>query len=137
MRYLLDTNIISELRKGDRANAGVRDWFDSTDSDDLAISVLVLGEIRLGIMRLRRRDPTAADRLEDWSTRLRAAYRHRTFPVDGAVMEEWARLNLERPLPVIDSIQAATAAVHELMFVTRNVGDLDGIDVPLHNPFSD
>lgn len=136
MRFLLDINVISELRKRDRADPGVREWFSSVRSSDLALSVLVLGELRLGILRLRRRDPKAARRLESWLVRVRQAYRQRTLPVDTAVVDAWARLNARRPLPVIDSFQAATADVHGLTFVTRNVADLDGAEIALLNPFS-
>lgn len=135
MRFLLDTNIVSELRKGARADRRVRDWIDSVDGADLALSVLVLGEIRLGILRLERRDPPAAARLDDWRQRLELAYRGRTFEVDEPVVEVWARLNAVRPLPVVDSLQAATALVHGLTFVTRNVADLAGLDLPLLDPF--
>jgi predicted nucleic acid-binding protein len=136
VRFLLDTNVISELRKGDRADPGVRDWFAAVTGAELALSVLVLGELHLGLLRLRRRDPVAAQRLQTWLARVRRAYRRRTLPVDAEVVTTWARLNLARPLPVIDSLQAATADVHGLTFVTRNVADLDGVDVALLNPFS-
>jgi toxin FitB len=137
VRYLLDTNVVSELRRGERANAGVRAWFDGVVGEDLAISVLLLGEIRLGILRLSRRDPAAAGHLDAWLTRLRSAYRSRTFEIDANVVDVWARLNRERPLPVIDSLQAATAVANGLTFVTRNVRDLEGIEAPLLNPFDE
>lgn len=136
MKYLLDTNVVSELRKGERADPGVRKWIETVEGEDLALSVLVLGEIRLGILRLRRRDLEAADHLATWLARLERAYRGRTLPIDGAVTEAWAHLNAPRPLPVIDSLQAATARVHGLTFVTRNVEDLDGVEVPVLNPFA-
>ena len=137
MRFLLDTNVVSELRKGGRADVGARRWFETVSGDDLALSVLVLGEVRLGILRLRRRDAAAADHLAAWLPRLERAYGGRTLPVDAPVVEAWADLNLRRSLPVIDSLQAATARVHGLTFVTRNVADLEGVDVPLLNPFSE
>lgn len=136
MKYLLDTNVVSEVRKGDRADPGVRKWIETVEGEDLALSVLVLGEIRLGILRLRRRDPEAAGHLAAWLIRLEHAYRGRTLAIDGAVTETWADLNATRPLPVIDSLQAATARVHGLTLVSRNVGDLAGIEVSLLNPFS-
>ena len=135
MRFLLDTNVVSELRKGDRADPGVRRWLSSVEGEDLSLSVLVLGEIRLGIRRLRRRDPPAAARLAEWLARLEIAYRGRTLDIDARVAESWAELNARRPLPVIDSLQAATAVVHGLTFVTRNVVDLAGVEVPLLDPF--
>lgn len=135
MRFLVDANVVSENRKGERADPGVREWFAAVDSEDLALSVLVLGELRLGVLRLERRDPAAAAHLTSWLARLQRAYRGRLLPVDSAVTEAWARLN--RPLPIIDSLQAATAKVHGLTLVTRNVGDLEGVDVPLLDPFSE
>lgn len=135
MRYLLDTSIVSELRRGDRANPGLREWFEAVEGEDLAISVLVLGEIRLGVLRLSRRDREAAGCLSAWLARLRAAYRSRTLEIDAEVVDAWARLNASQPLPVVDSLQAATAVTHGLTFVTRNVHDLEGIEAPLLNPF--
>jgi predicted nucleic acid-binding protein len=136
VRYLLDTNVVSELRKRERADPGLREWFAAVEREDLALSVLVLGELRLGILRLGRRDPQAAAHLGAWLARLERSYRGRLLPVDSAVAESWAELNVLRPLPVIDSLQAATAKVHGLTLVTRNVDDLAGVKVPLHNPFS-
>lgn len=135
MRFLLDTNVLSELRKRDRADTGLQDWFAGVQGEDLAISALVTGEIHLGILRLRRRDPIAADHLAAWLTRLARTYQGRTLPVDAEVTKVWADLNAPRPLPVIDSLQVATAVVHGLTFVTRNVDDLRGVDAPLLNPF--
>lgn len=136
MRFLLDTNVVSELRKRERADPGVREWIASVAGEDLALSVLVLGEIRLGILRLSRRDPEAAGHLAAWLTRTELAYRGRTLAIDAAVTEAWADLNAKRPLPVIDSLQAATARVHGLTLVSRTVGDLAGVEVSLLNPFS-
>lgn len=136
MRYLVDTNAVSELREADRADRGVREWFAAADCDDLALSVLVLGEICLGILRLHSRDPDAAASLAAWLGRLRRAYQRRTFPVDGAVADVWAHLNASRPLPVIDGLMAATALVHGLTLVTRNTADLAGTDVAMLNPFT-
>lgn len=98
--------------------------------------MLVLAEIRLGILRLRSRDPDAAANLVGWLGRLRRAYQRRTFPVDDAVAEVWAHLNAPRPPPVIDSLQAATALVHGLILVTRNTADLADADVAMLNPFT-
>lgn len=136
MRYLLDTNVVSELRKGRRADRGVREWFDGVTTDDLALSVLVLGEIRLGILRLRQRDPASADHLAAWLMRVERAYEGRMLAVDERVAETWAELNLTRSLPVIDSLLAATARLHGLTLVTRNVADLDGLAVSMLDPFS-
>jgi predicted nucleic acid-binding protein len=137
VRFLLDTNVVSELRKRERADSGLRQWFAAVEREDLALSVLVLGELRLGIFRLGRRDPQAAAHLEAWLARLERSYQGRLLAIDSAVVEAWARLNVSRPLPVIDSLQAATALVHGLTLVTRDVDDLAGVEVPLLNPFVD
>lgn len=137
MRFLLDTNVVSELRKGARADPRVRDWLASVDGEDLGLSVLVLAEIRLGVLRLRRRDPDAAGHLFAWLTRLERSYEGRTLPVDGHVARIWSELNAERPQPVIDSLLAATALAHGLTLVTRNSADLAGVDIPLLDPFGE
>lgn len=136
MRYLLDTNVVSEIRKRERTDPGVREWLAGVEGEDLAISVLVLGEIRLGILRLARRDAEAAAHLAAWLGRLERSYRGRTLDVDKDVVEVWAGLNAERSLSVVDSLQAATAIVHGLTLVSRNVADLDGTGAPVLNPFS-
>ncbi|MCO5760199.1 MAG: PIN domain-containing protein, partial [Chromatiaceae bacterium] len=81
MGFLIDTNIVSELHKGERANARVRQWFEAVDEGDLFISVLTLGEIRNGIERLRRRDPASAAKLEAWLTQLTATMRDHILPI--------------------------------------------------------
>lgn len=136
MRFLLDTNVVSELRKGDRADAGVQRWFADARGDELALSVLVLGEIHLGILRLQRRDAVGAAQLAAWLARVRDTYRRRTLVVDADVVAAWAALNAPRPLPVIDGLLAATAHVHDLTLVTRNVGDLVDVEVPMLDPFT-
>lgn len=136
MRYLLDTNVVSEIRKRERADPGVREWFADVEGEDLAISVLVVGEIRLGILRLSRRDAEAAAHLTAWLRRLERSYLGRTFDIDREVVEVWAALNAERSLSVVDSLQGATAIVHGLTLVTRNVADLEGTGVSVLNPFS-
>ena len=136
MRFLLDTNVIAELRKGARANPQVRSWFGTLDPDAMVLSVLTIGEIRRGIESVRRRDTATAKTLERWLRRLLAEHRDRILPVDLAVAEEWGRLNVPDPLPVIDALLAATAKVHGLTLVTRNVKDVARADVELMNPFS-
>ena len=135
MSYLLDTNVISELRKGRRCDPGVASWFSGVSSDDLFLSVLTFGEIRKGVEKLRRRDPVAAQSLEGWLTRLVAAYSEHAFPIDQPVAEQWGRLNVPDPLPVVDSLLAATAIVHDLTLVTRNVDDVARTGVDCLNPF--
>jgi hypothetical protein len=135
VRFLLDTNVIAELRKGPRANPNVRAWTEALDPDDIVLSLLTIGEIRRGIESVRRRDLTAARSLERWLHRLLAEHRDRILQVDLAVAEEWGRLNVPNPLPVIDGLLAATAKVHGLVFATRNIKDVVHTGVEVVNPF--
>lgn len=135
MKFLLDTNVIAELRKGARANANVRSWFSSLDPEAIVLSVVTVGEIRRGIENVRRRDRAAARSLERWLRRVLADHGDRILAVDLPVAEEWGRLNVPDPLPVIDGILAATARVHGLTLATRNVKDVSRSGVDLVNPF--
>jgi predicted nucleic acid-binding protein len=135
VKFLLDTNILAELRKGDRANALVAAWFASLDPEAIVLSVLTIGEIRRGIESLRRRDRRAAASLQRWLGRLIRDHGGRILSVDLAVAEEWGRLNVPDPLPVVDGLLAATAKVHRLTLATRNVKDVARTGVPLVNPF--
>ena len=123
MTYLLDTNIVSELRKRD-PNPRVVAWYGTVTSAQLFLSVLTLGEIRMGIERLRRRDNARADLLEQWLHGLGVAYRDHLINVDTDIAEEWGRLNVPDQLPIIDGLLAATAKVRGWTLVTRNVADL-------------
>ena len=134
MSYLIDTNIISELRKGMRCNPQVAAWWAGVAEDDLWLS-LVLGEIRNGVELARRRDPQKAEALEVWLKEVTTGFGDRLLHVDGTVADEWGRMNATRPVPVIDALMAATAKVNGLTFVTRNSTDVDGLDVDLLNPF--
>ena len=135
MKFLLDTNVVSELRKGERADANVVAWFGKSDAADLFLSVIVVGEIRRGIELIRRRDLATAHALDRWMTRLLAGFEDRILPVDGRVAEEWGRMNVPNPLPAVDSLMAATAKVHGLVLVTRNVKDVAATGVRTLNPF--
>ena len=135
MKFLLDTNIIAEIRKGSRANARVRSWFAALEADAILLSVVTIGEIRRGIENVRRRDPLAARALERWLRRLLADHADRILAVDLLVAEEWGRLNVPDPLPVIDGLLAATAKVHGLILATRNVKDVARSGADLVNPF--
>lgn len=135
MSYLVDTNVISELRKGIRADAAVRSWFVMLPDEDIYLSVLTIGEIRQGIERLRRRDPTAAISLDSWLDLVVESHRDRLVPVDRLVAEEWGRMNVPDPLPVVDGLLAATAKVAGLTIATRNVGDFERAGVDFVDPF--
>lgn len=136
MSFLVDTNVISELRKRDRANVNVRAWFASVTDDDLFLSVLVIGEIRQGIERLKERDSGQAEALEAWLGRVKKLFGPRLLPITESVAEEWGRLNRIRPLPTVDSLLAATAKVNGLTLVSRNVADFSGTGVSLLDPFT-
>ena len=136
MRYLLDTNVLSELRKGNRCDRAVAAWEQAElVPHQGAVSVIALGEIRKGIDLLSRRDPLAASRLESWLQGLYRLFAERILPVTGEIAEEWGRLNAQRPLPAADSLMGATANVHRLILATRNVGDLRDVGVRVANPF--
>ena len=135
MSHLLDTNVISELRKGERADSSVFAWFAGLNDEEIFLSVLTIGEIRRGVEGVRRRDPDSAAALDSWLARLSQAHRERILPIDRAIAEEWGRMNVPDPLPVVDGLLAATAKVLDLTLVTRNVADVEGTGVELLNPF--
>ena len=135
MSLLLDTNVLSELRKGARANVHLRAWFEHVSVDEIYLSVLVIGELRRGIELVRRRDTSQAAALERWLTRVAADHAERILPVDGPVADQWGRLTATRPASVIDTLMAATALVHGLVLVTRNLRDVVWTGVPCLDPF--
>jgi toxin FitB len=132
--YLLDTNVVSELRKR-TPDPTLLVWYESVPSAELFLSVLTLSEIRLGIERLRRKDESQAATLDRWLTRLSQAYGDHIVPIDCAIADAWARLSVPDPLPVIDGLLAATASVRNWTLVTRNTADLARSGVRLLNPF--
>lgn len=134
MSYLLDTNVVAEVRKP-AADPNVRAWFASVPGTALYLSVLVVGEIRQGIARLRRRDPAQSEVYERWLGALVRDYGDRIVPVTADVAQEWGRLNVPDPVPVVDGLQAATAKVHGWTFVTRNAADVTRTDVRVLDPF--
>jgi hypothetical protein len=136
LSWLVDTNILSELRKGKRADAGVRSWFAQSREEELFTSVLVLGELRRGIESIRRRDEPSALALEQWLTRLMASFGDRVLPIDARVADVWGKLNVPNPLPTVDGLLAATALIHDLVLVTRNVRDVPGTGARLLDPTS-
>ena len=136
MSWLLDANIVSELRKGSRCDANVAAWYAQVESGELFMSVLTLGEIRKGVERMRRHDPAQARMLERWLADLRTIYADRLIAVDRDVADEWGRMAAIRTLPIIDGLLAATARTHDLTLVTRNVDDVAGLGAKLLNPFA-
>lgn len=135
MSYLIDTNIISEVRKGDRCDPQVSAWYASIVDEDLFLSTLVLGEIRKGVELARARDPDKAAALERWLGQVEAAFGSRVLGIDNAVADQWGRMSAIRPIPVIDGLLAATAATNDLTLVTRNDRDIAGLGAVVLNPF--
>lgn len=134
MTYLVDTNVLSEVRKR-RPNPRVHAWFESVPGRALFVSVLVLGEIRQGVERRRRRDPTAAAALDRWLETLRGEFAGHVLPISTEIADRWGRLNVPDSLPAVDSLLAATALEHDLVLVTRNVADVAGTGVATLDPF--
>jgi len=135
LSYLIDTNVISEIRKGNRCDPVVADWWAGIAEDQLYLSALVIGEIRKGVELARTRDPQKATVLERWLGEVTGAFGDRILPVSTDVAEEWGRMNAIRPVPVIDALLAATAKVNGLTLATRNEADVAGLGAEVLNPF--
>ena len=135
MGFLIDTNILSELRKGAKIDKNVREWFDAVPPDDIYLSTLVIGEVRHGIELLRRRDPNAAFRLDSWLAEVQKDTGERILPVTNEISEQWGRFGVPDPVSVIDGLMAATAMVHGHTLVTRNVRDIEKTGVNFIDPF--
>jgi toxin FitB len=136
VKFLLDTNIISEIRRRNRAHANVARWVAQTPVAEIGTSVIVLAEIRRGIELKRRTDPEQAASLDQWFAGMRSRLGDRVLPIDETIADTWARLNVPDPLPLIDGLLAATAKVYGLTLVTRNIADISRTGVSLLNPFS-
>jgi hypothetical protein len=133
--FLVDTNVVSEFRRGGGADPNVQRWLRSARTDELHISVLVIGEIRRGIWRQRQINPSFADALVLWLDALNARFGGRILPVDDRVAGVWGEFgNVDRTSEV-DHLMAATALVHDMTFVTRNVRDIARTGVRTLNPF--
>ena len=135
IRYLLDTNILSETRKK-RADKKVLAFVAGAHPSTLYLSVLTLGELRKGVALKARSDPAAAQSLGAWVDGLEFGFADRILGIDAATARLWGELSAQRPRPVIDTLLAATAVVHELTFVTRNTIDVTDIKMKLLNPFA-
>jgi toxin FitB len=135
VRYLIDTNVVCELRKGKRCHPSVAAWIAATPADALFLSALVIGELHRGIIALRRTDEHAALAIEAWLAALQMDYADRVLPVTVDIVRMWAYLSVPDRLPVIDDLLAATAIVNELTLVTRNTQGVARTGVALLNPF--
>lgn len=137
MKFLLDTNVISEIRKRERAHPNVAQWVSQTPVKDIGTSVVVLAEIRRGIELKRRNDPEQAEVFDRWFAQMRTRLGDRVLTIDEPIAEAWALLSVPDPLPLIDGLLAATAKVHGLTLVTRNIADVARTDVSILDPFAD
>ena len=138
--YLLDTNVVSELRKvrSDKADANVARWAEQSDAAELFISVIVLQELEIGVLLTERRDSAQGSILRVWLEGfVLPAFSGRILPVDTAVARVSARLHVPDPRPVRDALIAATAMVHDMTVVTRNTQDFTPTGVPVLNPWAD
>ena len=130
--FLVDTNVVSEARRGSREAVG---WLRSVRPDVVYLSALTLGEIMRGVVLRRKSDPRTGARLGEWLDRVRHDHADRILPVTDRVAMEWGRIAALRPRGDVDGLIAATAIVHDLILVTRNVGDFEDTGVSLINPW--
>ena len=137
--YILDTNVVSEIRKIrlGKADKFVSEWADSLNTAELYLSVITLQELEIGVLLAEYRDPTKGILLRSWlDNHLKPAFSGRILPVDTAVAIRSAMLNVPDPRPVRDGLIAATALVHGMTVVTRNVSDFESCGVTLINPWN-
>jgi len=134
LQYLLDTNILSETRKK-QTDERVISFLSAVEPSALYISVLTLGELRKGVALKRRSDTDAAKKIAAWVDGLEFSFGDRILGIDAVTAKLWGELSAQRPRPVIYTLLAATAIVHELTFVTRNTSDVQDIDLKLLDPW--
>lgn len=134
--YLLDTNVLSEIRKGSqRAQPEVYQWWQGVKDQELFMSVMTLGEIRKGIDRLGARDVAQTLAMERWLDEVKRTFRERLIDVSLAVAERWGKLQAIRSLPEVDALLAASVLEFDLTLVTRNEADFEGLGIRILNPF--
>ena len=137
--YLIDTNVLSELRKGAKANPGVREFFNGLHDDQspMYVSVVTIGELRRGVEKIQHRgDKAQAKKLEEWLSFICAEHSDSILSFDEEMAHVWGRLRVPLHENPLDKQIAATALIHDLTVVTRNVADFEGTGVRLINPFS-
>lgn len=137
--YLVDTNVISEVRKGSRANAGVIQFFRNAVAEDqeVYLSAVTVGELRRGVALIRHRgDIAQAKSLEAWLQIVLREYGSNILPIDAEIAEVWGRLRVPHPEHALDKLIAATALIHDLTVVSRNIDDFAGTGSRVLNPFS-
>jgi hypothetical protein len=132
-RYLLDTNVVSELRKP-RPHGAVVAWVNGLQDEQLFLSAVTLGELQAGIERTRRQDPVKASEIELWADQVGSSFQ--VLPMDAMCFREWGRIIDRKPDELLeDAMIAATARVHHLIVATRNEADFKRLDVRILNPF--
>jgi predicted nucleic acid-binding protein len=137
MRFLVDTNVISELRRRDRAHPSVKAWFQTHPVDDLFLSVISLMELENGILRLPSNDRQHRQQLRSWlDGQIRPQFSERLLPIDEAVALKCATFNLAERTSLADFLIAATALVHDLVVVTRNVRHFEPTGVRIFDPWT-
>ena len=137
--YLLDTNVVSELRKIrlGKADSHVADWADSMDAADLYLSAITIQELEIGVLLAERRDPSQGAVFRAWlNSHVLPAFTGRILVIDTAVAQRSARLHVPDPRPIRDGLIAATALVHGMTVVTRNVADFEPTGVQTLNPWT-
>ena len=135
MAFLLDTNILSELRNPIKTDSNVLQWAKDHAMDQHFISVLSIGEIRKGIEILRRKSPDQCPAFEKWLDSIRVNYRDNIIPLSDNIMDDWGRMMAQKTLPALDSLIAATSLSLNLTLVTRNEKDFQGVGLTVVNPF--
>jgi predicted nucleic acid-binding protein len=136
--YLVDTNVVSEIRKKERANKGVRAFFRraAKENSDLYVSVVTVGELRRGVEIIRHRgDAVQTGVLDAWLTATLDEFAQNILPVDEDIGQLWGRLRVPHAEHALDKLIAATALIHDLIVVTRNVDDFSAMGVRSLNPF--
>lgn len=139
MSYLLDTNVVSELRKSkQRISPPVRSWAEQRITHELSVSAITVMELEIGVARMERRDDTQGAVLRQWFEHdFLAAFAGRVLPIDLDVVRRAAKLHVPDPRPERDALIAATALVHTLTVVTRNTADFEPLGVPVLNPWDE
>lgn len=136
MSFLLGTNVLSEIRKGARCNTQVREWWSTTETSEIYLSVIVVGEVYRGIDKLMKTNPMLARKFQAWLRSMIREYSGRILVFDLEATEIWGRLTSKRTLPLADGLLAATALAHDLTLVTRNTRDIHDTGVRYLNPFN-
>jgi toxin FitB len=138
--YLIDTNVISELRKGKKANNGVRQFFDAAvqNNTPLYISAITAGELRRGVdLIFHRGDTLQGEHLENWLATILEDYKDNVLGIDGEIGLLWGKMRVPNPQNALDKLIAATALIYDLTVVTRNVKDFEHTGVSVLNPFDE